>query len=494
MKILMMTSETVPFAKSGGLADMVSALSLSLNEQSVDVRILLPLYGFIDSKDFDFLGSLQIDMVNRFETADLYRSTLEDSTIPVYFLDNNKYFNRKGIYGPTPSSSYPDNAQRYSLLCKSFIEVCTFLDWIPDVIHSHDWPCGLASVFLKKAAQKFSNCSSVFSIHNMGYQGCYLKQDLPWIGLTPEETKTYNMICDNQINFLKTAIENNDHITTVSPGYAREIQTLAYGHGMDQSLSHRKNDLTGIINGVDYQSWDPVNDALIAPDNFSILDLEGKKNCKSRLQILMGLEENPKTPLFAMITRLVEQKGIEELCKPNYGILEDFCKDQDVQVVILGTGEPWCEEELTRLSRILPNLAVKITYNEKMSHLIEAGSDFFLMPSRYEPCGLNQLYSLKYGSIPVVRRTGGLADTVSDPQDEGWDSATGFVFEKADPSDFGLALNRAVNCWKDHPELIHKMQKNGMNKDFSWTPSALSYMKIYEELRTPLNREIPQKD
>jgi starch synthase len=482
MKIRMMTSETVPFAKSGGLADMVSALSLSLKQLGNDVRILLPLYDSIDAEGFESLGMIDIDMVNRFERVHLYTTTLEDSAIPVYFIENSKFFGRKGIYGPTPSSSYPDNAQRYSLLSRSFIEVCTHIEWIPDVIHSHDWPCGLASIYLKKAPEAFLECSSVFTIHNMGYQGCYTKQDLPWIGLTPDETRSYHMMEECQINFLKTAIENNDHITTVSPGYALEIQTLPYGHGLDQSLSHRKNDLTGILNGVDYDSWNPIHDAFIAPDNYSFMDFKGKRNCKARLQNRFGLEIDPDIPLFAMISRLVEQKGIEELCKPGSGILKDFCNEKKVQMVILGTGEPWCEEELTRLSRIFPNLSVKITYNEELSHLIEGGADFFMMPSRYEPCGLNQLYSLKYGTIPIVRRTGGLADSVKDPEDVGWEEATGFAFDKADPLDFRQALDRAVNCWENQPQLIDEMRLKGMKEDFSWGPSAHSYLKIYEEL------------
>jgi len=482
MKVLMVTSEAVPYAKSGGLADMVSAMSLNLKDQGCDVRILMPLYDSIDSKDFVSLGSLEIDMVYRNEEAEILSSTLEDSGIPVYFLRNFKYYSRKGIYGPTPSTSYPDNAHRFSLLSRSFIDVCLFLDWIPDILHCHDWPSALASIYLKSATGNFSQTRSVFTIHNMGYQGTFLKPDLPWMGLTADQVEDFHMMKDNQINFLKSGIENSDHITTVSPSYAVEIQSMAFGHGLDQSLSHRKKDLTGILNGVDYESWNPESDKYIFPDNYSLSRPEGKKQCKLNLQKLMGLEENPEIPLFAMITRLVEQKGIEELARPGYGVLEEFCTENRVQFVILGTGEPWCEEELQRLSDLLPNLSVKIDYSEKLSHQIEAGSDFFLMPSRYEPCGLNQLYSLKYGTIPIVTRTGGLADSVKDSRDTGESRSTGFVFTKEDVTELKGALNRAVDCWYNAPEKIAEMRKRGMAEDFSWPPSSRSYLKIYNEL------------
>ena len=481
MKILMMSSETVPYAKSGGLADMVSALSLALKQEDRDVRILMPLYNDVKREGLEFLCELDIDMVFRTEKVGLYSTEMDESGITVYFIESDKYFSRKGIYGPTPASSYPDNAHRFSLLSASFEPVCLYLNWIPDILHSHDWPTGLAPLYLNRSDEKFRNTASVFTIHNMGYQGTYDKRDLPWTGLEQEDTHRFNMMKDGYVNFLKTGIENNDRITTVSPSYSEEIKTLTYGHGLDQSLNHRGDYLTGILNGVDYRSWNPESDRYIAPHNYSIYDLEGKAQCKTRLQIKMSLDEDPKIPLFAMITRLVEQKGIEELCRPGYGILEGFCREQKVQVVILGTGEPWVEEELTKLSSELPNLSVKITYNEEMSHMIEGGADFFIMPSHYEPCGLNQLYSLKYGTIPIVRKTGGLADSVRDPlSSEGWKQATGFVYEKADPEYLRETLDRAVECWEESPDKISVLRMNGMNKDFSWKPSALAYMDVYE--------------
>lgn len=478
MKILMLTSETVPFAKSGGLADMVSALSSALRVQGHDVRILLPLYDLIPRVDLKKLTDTSIDMVHRHEEGAFYEGRFGE--VPVYFLESDKYFCRKGIYGPTPASSYPDNAHRYSLLSRSFIELCRHLGWYPEILHTHDWPTATACLYLNRE-EDFSDCATVFSIHNMGYQGTYGRTDLPWMGMDVSALHDYHMLKDGYMNFLKTGIENNDMITTVSPNYAREIRTLSYGEGLDQSLNFRKENLRGILNGVDYTSWNPESDTLIAPDNYGYFDLSGKKACKKRLQIRMGLPEDAEIPLFAMITRLVSQKGIEELCRPGYGILEDFCREREVQLVILGTGEPWCEEELSRLSSEIPNLSVRISYNEELSHLIEAGADFFMMPSRYEPCGLNQLYSLKYGTLPIVRRTGGLADSVRDPQDEGENRATGFVFDNADPLSFRVALNRAVDSWEDNRDLIRHMRIRGMREDFSWTESARSYAAVYEE-------------
>lgn len=488
MKILMVSSETVPYAKSGGLADMVSALSLALKQEAQDVRILIPLYNDVNRENIEFLTELQINMVFRTESIALYSTVMGDSGIPIYLIESEKYFSRKGIYGPTPASSYPDNAHRFSLLSACFEAVCLYLNWIPDILHSHDWPTGLTPLYLNRADESFKKTASVFTIHNMGYQGTYDKRDLPWTGLKLEDTKRFNMMKDDFMNFLKTGIENNDRITTVSPSYAHEIRTLSYGHGLDQSLNHRSEYLTGILNGVDYSSWNPLSDRYISPDNYSIFDMKGKALCKTRLQIKMSLEEDPEIPLFAMISRLVVQKGIEELCKPGYGILEEFCREQKAQVVILGTGEPWVEDELKRLGRELPNLSVKITYNEEMSHLIEAGSDFFMMPSHYEPCGLNQLYSLKYGTIPIVRKTGGLADSVSDPADsEGWKEACGFVYEKSEPEELRKTLNRAIECWEESPEKISLLRKNGMNRDFSWKPSAQAYLEVYESAVKDVN-------
>ena len=483
-RILMITSEAVPFAKSGGLADMVSALSIALKNEGSDVRILMPLYGFIDTSGLDLISeNYSIPFPNRIERASLYAGVLPETRVPVYFLRSDKYFNRTGIYGPTPASAYPDNGIRYSFFSRAALYLPPELNWVPQIYHSHDWPTGLNPLYIKLSDQEeISQKTSVFTIHNMGYQGEFSQRDIPWTGLTKQEMEQSRILVQGRLNFLKSGIENCHIISTVSPTYASEIQTEDYGHGLDNSLSERKDSLVGIVNGVDYSMWDPAVDSYISPDNFTVSSLKNKELVKHRLQKEFSLEESTETAVFAMISRLVEQKGIFELCDPQNGILKGFCQNNPVQVVILGTGEEWCENELQKLSGELPNLSVKITYNDRISHLMEAGADFFMMPSRYEPCGLNQLYSLKYGTLPVVRKTGGLADTVQDIS-EGLKDGTGFLYEEASSSALLKALERASRLWQEEKPVIDAMRKNAMKQDFSWGPSAREYLKIYKKAR-----------
>jgi starch synthase len=477
--VLMITSETVPFAKSGGLADMVSALSIALSRKNTDVRILMPLYGFIDRSSLTLISDdFSVNFNNHTEKTGLYKSVLPGSTVPVYFLYSRKYFDREGIYGPTASSAYPDNGMRYSLLSQAALCLNEKIGWEPDIYHSHDWPTGLNPVFLRKKKDQ-NKKSSVFTIHNIGYQGLFSLRELPWTGLTEDEVSRFGFQENRMMNYLKAGVENCDCITTVSPTYAREIQTEQYGYGLDSVLKKRKDHLIGIVNGVDYNDWNPETDENIRPYNYSVSTIETKKQVKKMLQKEMNLKESSDIPVFSMVSRLVFQKGIPELCGPDSGILEDFCRNNRVQVIILGTGEKWCEDELHRLAETLPNLAVRITYNDYLSHLIEAGSDFFMMPSRYEPCGLNQLYSLKYGTIPVVRRTGGLADTVRQP-DENNENGTGFLFDEISGSALLDSLNQACSFWYEKPDVISQMRQLAMNQDFSWGPSADKYLEVYK--------------
>ncbi len=481
-RILMITSEAVPFAKSGGLADMVSALSIALEKEGADVRILMPLYGFIDASSLKVISeNFPVPFPNRIERASLYEGVLPDSRVPVYFLRSDKYFSRTGIYGPTPASAYPDNGIRYSLLSRAALFLPEELDWEPQIYHSHDWPTGLNPLYIKLSDQEgIGPKASVFTIHNMGYQGEFSQRDIPWTGLTKKEMEEKGILAEGRLNYLKSGIEHSGIVTTVSPTYAEEIQTAAYGHGLEDSLYSRKESLVGIVNGVDYSVWDPAVDSYLSPDNYTISTLKKKDLVKARLQKEFDLEVSEETPLFAMISRLVEQKGIFELCDPDKGILSEFCRNNPVQVIVLGTGEEWCQKELLRLSEELPNLSVKITYNDRLSHLIEAGADFFMMPSRYEPCGLNQLYSLKYGTLPIVRRTGGLADTVEELSEDG-KSGTGFLYEEISPSGFLNALERACRLWQEDKPTIDLMRKNAMKEDFSWGPSAREYLRIYRK-------------
>ncbi len=480
-RILMITSEAVPFAKSGGLADMVSALSTALAYQGRDVRILMPLYGFLDDKELEVVSlNYPVPFSNRAERASLFAGKLPESDVPVYFLKCDKYFNRTGIYGPTPASAYPDNGLRYSFLSRAALFLPKELDWEPQVYHSHDWPTGLSPLYLKMLrTEGKKQGASVFTIHNMGYQGEFSIRDIPWAGLSREDLDEFNLLAEGKLNYLKTGIDHCDIITTVSPTYAKEIQTKEYGHGLEKSLSKRKKKLEGIVNGVDYSEWNPRVDKYIEPYNYSPETPGNKKELKKKLQEEFGLPLSDRVPVFAMISRLVEQKGIQELCHPETGILSHFCINNDVQVIILGTGEEWCEKELETLAREIPNLSVRITYNNKLSHLIEAGADFFMMPSRYEPCGLNQLYSLKYGTLPIVRRTGGLADTVTESSRAN-PVGTGFLFDEVSPKALLKILEEACTVWYKDPELIEKMKRKAMEEDFSWGPSASEYIKVYE--------------
>ena len=420
----MVSSEAVPFAKSGGLGDVVSALSKELHKSGHDVRIILPRYYDIDRSRLKLLPEpLGIPLGFGQEWAGVYKGYLPDSEVPVYFLDHEGLFGRKGIYGPAPDSEYPDNAKRFTLLCRGAFRLCNMLGWVPNIMHAHDWPAALVPVYLYTWEQKteFRNTAGIFTIHNLGYQGIFPKQDIHYSQLAWEHFHLNGFEFHDKLNFLQAGLRNADILTTVSPAYAREIQQAENGFQMDGVLRQRRNDLFGILNGIDYSIWNPEKDPHL-PCSFSAEDTDNKEKVKKELQKEFGLPRTKKMPLVSMITRLVDQKGVGPLIGPGYGSLYKICSELDLQFIILGTGENWCEEELKKLAAKLPNLKINLNYNSSAAHLIEGGSDFFLMPSKYEPCGLNQIYSLRYGTLPIVRRTGGLADTV-----ENYNQQTGKV-------------------------------------------------------------------
>ncbi|MDP2792267.1 MAG: glycogen/starch synthase, partial [Rectinemataceae bacterium] len=402
MKILMVTSEAIPFAKSGGLGDAVSALSRALSRMGHDVRIVMPRYYSIDRTKLERLdGAMGVPVGESEEWTAVYRTKLPGSEVDVLFIDHEGYYGREGVYGDKATPDFPDNPQRFGLLARAAFQVCRKISWIPDIIQGNDWPGALSAVFLRhvERLKEFSNAASIFSIHNLGYQGIYPKEVFPFFQLSWDLFHSAGFEFYDRINMLKAALRAADSLATVSPTYAREIQTPSFGFGMDGILRSRSADLVGIINGVDSDDWNPAHDALI-PARYSAEDLSGKAVCKAALQKAFGLPVRPEVPLIGMITRLADQKGVGELFGPGYGAAFGICRDMDVQFVILGSGERWCEEELRTLSSNLANFKAKIGYDEKIAHLIEAGSDFFLMPSRYEPCGLNQMYSLSYATLP----------------------------------------------------------------------------------------------
>ena len=491
MKILMASSEAVPFAKTGGLADVVSALSISLAKLGHDVTIVMPRYYAIDRKKLELLpGALGVPVGGGEEWSAVYTTTLPGSTkkhpVNVYFIDHEIYFGKDGIYGTPVEPDFLDNPRRFTFFCRAVFQLCRKLNWFPDVLHAHDWPAALAPVYLKYAERGvsgslggFDETVSVLTIHNLGYQGIYYKDNFNYTGLGWDIFYNAGFEDWNMLNFLKAGLYSADKLNTVSPNYAEETKTQAHGFRLDGVLRYRSADYCGILNGIDTAIWNPQKDKLI-PHKYSINDLSGKVEVKKALQRHFGLPEDPLVPLFGMITRLTEQKGVGELFGPGYGCIWSICNDLKMQLVLIGTGETWCEHEIISLSSRLPNFKAQIGYKEELSHLIEAGSDFFLMPSRYEPCGLNQMYSLRYGTLPIVRRTGGLIDTVEN-YDQQKGTGTGFMFDNLDPSAIYNTVGWAVWAWYNHREHIEAMRLRAMQQDFSWEKSAKKYVKLYEE-------------
>lgn len=482
-KILFVTSELVPFAKSGGLADMVSSLSLALFTLGYDVRIVLPRYYMIDRT---FLKKhprpLSVPLGWSEVWCAIYESYLLDSGVLVYFIDHEALFGRDGIYGSTASSSFDDNLERYTVLSRGAFEVCKMLNWIPDVIHTHDWPTALASVYLNTWEESgvFSRTASVFTIHNIAYQGWFPKDQLFVTQLNEGDFLRQGLESLGNINLMRAGIISSDCITTVSPTYAKEIQTSEYGEGQELLLYQKKNHVWGILNGVDTQLWNPQTDKYIQPYSYSLKDMKNKIKLKLFLQKRLELSVSEKKPIIALISRLVSQKGTELLLN-EWGILARIMHYYpDSQIIILGTGEVRFEEELKALaSRFTHNIKVRIGFDESLSHMINAGSDFLLMPSLYEPCGLNQLYALRYGTLPIVRRTGGLADTVDDYTVENA-GGTGWLFDDYSVDACWNSVNSALETYYYRPHHIQSMQVRAMQKDCTWEKSAKIYHKVYE--------------
>ncbi|MBN2617779.1 MAG: glycogen synthase [Spirochaetales bacterium] len=487
LKILMIGSEVYPYAKSGGLADVISSLSIALSEQGHEIKIIIPRYYSIDKdKLSSFHEPMCINMDYGEEWVKIYYTQLLNSNVTVYFIDHEELYGRDGLYGPSPTEEYSDNSRRFSVLCKGAIQFCKFMQWIPNIMHSHDWQSALVPALLYNSDidPDFHKTGSVLTIHNLGYQGWFSFQDINFAGLD----KTTNSHNDGIFNFLRVGLDKADILTTVSPTYANEILTDEYGHNLHHILRRRKADLFGVLNGCDYQTWDPETDINIKPYNYNSMNLTNKTKIKNEVQKIAGLEINSSVPLIVLITRLVEQKGIGALCGPSYGSLYSICSELKVQVIILGTGEYWCEEELTRLDSKLDNFKFIKAFNNELSHKLEAGADFFLMPSKYEPCGLNQIYSLKYGTLPIVRNTGGLADTVK-CYSNGSGSGTGFTFNDLTPQAIYDTVSWAVWVWYNRKNDIENMQQRAMSENYSWEVSGKKYSEIYQwALDRKLNR------
>lgn len=483
-KILMVSSEAYPFAKSGGLGDMVSSLSISLANLGHDVRIILPRYYNLDRSKFKKHDKpMAVPIGFGEEWVAIYETTLPNSKVIVYLIDHERLFGRDGIYGDSADSSFSDNMERFTLLSRACFMLCKYLSWIPDVMHSHDWPSSLVPLYLYSwyKFSEFYDTASVFTIHNLGYQGWASNSDAYFSQLDLNTFPGNTLINNGSLNLMQGAIKTADLITTVSPNYANEIMRSDYGCNLEEVIASRKADLFGVLNGIDEEEWNPEIDSYIAPNNFSVKDLSGKAKCKEFIQKMLDLEVNPDIPMLTMISRLADQKGIGALAGPSYGSLHSMCQNFKAQFVIMGTGEFWCEQELQELAKKNSNLKVLIRFDQKLSHQLEAAADFFIMPSKYEPCGLNQLYSLKYGTLPIVRRTGGLVDTVQNYDENG--GGTGFMFNDLTPSAIYDTVAWAVYTYYNKRSDIKTMVKRAMEQDFSWKKSAHFYSELYQWAR-----------
>ncbi len=474
MKILFVASEGLPFSKTGGLADVVEALPKSLAALGHEVAVLLPRYRNIRAVAVT-LPNLTIPMGDTLRfPAIVDGGTLRG--VRYFFVDDPEYFHRDQLYG-VAGKDYPDNAQRFAEFCRVAIEFCKRV-WMPEVIHCHDWQSSLVPVLLRTQYAKDDSVQGlpvVFTIHNMGYHGTFPREAMKKTGLPEELFGIDGMEFYGRVNFLKGALNFADYLTTVSPRYADEIQTLEYGHGLDGVVRNRADRLIGILNGVDYTVWNPARDKLIAA-RYSPKDLSGKLACKKNLLEVFGLPpETVNRPVIGIVSRFADQKGFD--------LIEQVAPEllaEDLAIVALGAGEAKHERLFRDLQKAYPGkISVKVAYDNTLAHKVEAGSDIFLMPSRYEPCGLNQIYSMKYGTVPVVRATGGLDDTIQafDPETS---RGTGFKFQAYDGPALLAALQEALAIFRNKPAVWRRIQANGMAQDFSWQVSAIEYAGLYE--------------
>lgn len=484
MKIVLAASEVAPFSKTGGLADVAGSLPKSIRQQGHDITVFTPLYRSVNAcgQRIKRTGiELQVPVGKRKMPAKLHRGRLPGSQVPVYFIESKAYFDRDGLYGTAGGSTdgdFPDNAERFIFFTRAILEACIRLDISPNVIHCNDWQTGLLPAYVRTTyADKpaFAGTATVYTVHNLGYQGKFWHWDMKLTGLDWYLFDWRHLEFYGDLNFMKGGIVFADVVSTVSKQYAKEIQTEEYGVGLHDVLAARSGDLFGIINGVDYETWNPQTDKLV-PANYSPDDLTGKASCKAALQKDLRLPSKPDTPLIGIVSRLDKQKGCDLLAE----VIGDMAT-LDLQIVILGTGDPKYHKLFQNMAEGHPTkIAAKLEYDNELAHRIEAGADMFLMPSLYEPCGLNQLYSLTYGTVPIVRSTGGLADTVKDatPEAIADGTATGFSFKQPAPASLLEAIHRALDAYTS-PDDWQSIIQTCMKQDWSWSRSAEEYIDLY---------------
>ena len=470
MKILFVASECTPIAKVGGLGDVIGSLPKALKELGVDVRIFLPKYQIIDFRKHKF-ELFAKTIVVRGEKINIYQGLLPESEVPVYLLGNKKYFSENGVY--FEKSAFVGSLkeiERFLFFSQAILKIFPVIDWFPDIIHCHDWHTAIVPLLLKTESRKLKD-KTLLTIHNLANQGKWDGKDiLDFLDLKGDEIEGLKIKDkDGSFNILQQGILNADLINTVSPTYAKEILTKEYGEGLEESLTKRKKELFGILNGIDYTFFNPEIDPNLKI-NYSQKDLERKIENKIHLQEILNLSKNPQIPLFGFIGRLTPQKGIDLIIK----IIPELVKI-NCQLVVLGVGVSDYEKKLLELSQKYPrNISVQIKFDPILAQKIYAGADIFLMPSKFEPCGLGQMIAMRYGTIPIGRETGGLANTIEDGK-------TGFLFKKYDAQSFSETINKIIRLYQDKNGW-KKLMKKAMRKDFSWQKSAKEYSKLYQIL------------
>ena len=480
LRILLCSPEIAPYAKTGGLADMAAALPEALKELGCDIRLFMPLYHCARDKAVPLKPiAQQIPLLigNRTYHCNLWE-TVSAGGIPVYLLEKEEFFDRDHLYG-IHGKDYEDNAERYIAFCQAVFPLCSHLSWFPNILHLHDWQAALVSAYWFhnwRYDPALSRTKTVFTIHNLAYQGIFPATHFALTHLPLHAFAMEGLEFWGNCNFLKAGVIYSDALTTVSPRYSQEIQRPEFGSGLDGLIKDRRDKLVGILNGADYKIWNPETDPLI-PARYDARNLSGKAVCKKRLLAELGFPKtNVNYPLLGMITRLVPQKGLDLFRE-----VLDQLLSLNVSVVVLGTGDPPIEQWLKAKAEQVPGkLQVHLKFDERLAHLIEAGADLFLMPSRFEPCGLNQMYSLRYGTIPVVHATGGLDDSIVDvmlnPQ-----TGTGFKFYQYTAFDFLYTTRSALELFQAKEKWL-KLQQRAMAEDFSWGRSARSYLDLYRKL------------
>jgi len=477
LKVLLVSSEVSPFAKTGGLGDVLGALPKALRRRGIDARVVMPLYAGMNRQEMESLdGVLSVPMWWGNARAGVRLGSLPGSDVPVYFLEYNHYFDRPHLYGP-PEGGYSDNVERFTFLSRGALELAKAIQFIPDVVHAHDWQTALVPVYVNTIewAKPLHGAATIYTIHNLAYQGVTDGGAMFIAGLGPEHYNPGEFEHFGSLNLTKAALQHATMLSTVSPTYAREIQVSEFGCGLDGVLRGRSSDLVGILNGVDVHDWNPATDPHTEA-HFSAAHMAGKQVCKTTLQREAGLPADPSIPLFGVVGRLTHQKGFDVLAS---------CMDRvlswNAQFVLLGNGDRDAEQFFGALSARRPDkFKAWLGFDNGLAHRITAGSDFLVMPSRFEPCGLSQMYAMRYGTLPIVRATGGLADTVQ-RYEEAAGAGTGFVFDDLTVDALGNSIGWALSTYHDRPHHIRGMRQRAMEKDFSWDVSADAYEDLYLE-------------